>query len=165
MNHFTRVVLFVLVMLIGSCTTSEQSKIGYIERVDPALDNIISPYATLEILAEGFEWSEGPVWIESEKMLLFSDVPKNTVYKWTEEKGQGVYLTPSGFTGKETKSKEPGSNGLLLDDEGNLILCQHGDRRIALMNSAITDPKHEFISVADRFNEKRFKNYVHFGRV
>ena len=63
-------------------------------------------------------------------MLLFSDVPMNTIYKWTEEKGAEVYLKPSGYTGHTQKCKEPGSNGLTLDNEGNLVLCQHGDRQM-----------------------------------
>ena len=52
-----------------------------------------------EIIAEGFEWSEGPLWVEKHNMLLFSDVPMNTIYKWTEAKGKEVYLKPSGYTG------------------------------------------------------------------
>ena len=59
---------------------------GTIERMDASLDNIISAGAQPEIIADGFEWSEGPLWIEQHNMLLFSDVPTNTVYKWTEEK-------------------------------------------------------------------------------
>ena len=62
--------------------------IGTIERFDAALDNIISANAKPEIIAEGFEWSEGPLWVEKQSMLLFSDVPMNTIYKWTEAKGK-----------------------------------------------------------------------------
>lgn len=72
--------------------------VGNIEKTDPSLDAIVSHAAKAEIIAEGFEWSEGPIWIEKYKMLLFSDVPTNTVYKWTEEKGKEVYLHPSGYT-------------------------------------------------------------------
>ncbi len=71
---------------------------GNIEKTDALLDAVISSSAKAEIIAEGFEWSEGPIWIEKQKMLLFSDVPTNTVYKWTEEKGKEIYLTPSGYT-------------------------------------------------------------------
>lgn len=132
---------------------------GSIERLDPTMDEIISTGATVELLAEGYSWSEGPVWVESEKALLFSDVPKNTIYKWTEEKGAEVYLTPSGYTGTETsKSKEPGSNGLTMDAAGNLVLAQHGDRRIAKMNAPLSDPKPNFISVAEKFDGKRFNS-------
>ena len=99
--------------------------IGRIERIDPALDDIISANAKAEIIAEGFDWSEGPLWIEAEKMLLFSDVPQNIIYKWTEKKGKEVYLTPSGYTDSVKRLGEMGSNGLLLGPDGNLVLCQH----------------------------------------
>jgi gluconolactonase len=114
---------------------------------------------TVEILAEGYKWSEGPVWVASQKMLLFSDVPMNTIYKWTPEKGAEVYLTPSGYTGSEpSKSREPGSNGLALDNDGNLILCQHGDRRIARMDAPLSKPAPAFITIADRYEGKRFSS-------
>jgi gluconolactonase len=80
------------------------------------------------------------------------------VHKWTAEKGVEVYLTPSGFTGDSTESKEPGSNGLTLDDEGNLVLCQHGDRRLAVMNADIASPKADFTTIADTYQGKKFSS-------
>jgi len=155
-----RPLLFIITVsgLLYGCTSPEKKSIGSIERIDPALDQIISSTATIEIIAEGYEWSEGPLWVESHNMLLFSDVPRNTIYKWTEEKGTEVYLTPSGFSGSETKSNEPGSNGLLLDDEGNLVLCQHGDRRLAIMNASLDNPSPDFSSIANEFNGRRFNS-------
>jgi gluconolactonase len=150
-------VMFLLLGTVTACTTTEK-QIGSVERLDPALDAIVSADAKVEILGEGYEWSEGPLWVESQNMLLFSDVPKNIIYKWTQEKGVETYLTPSGFTGEATESKEPGSNGLLFDDEGSLVLCQHGDRRLAVMNASIDAPKADFTTIADRFNGKRFSS-------
>src|SRR5688572_20420661 len=69
-----------------------------VKSLDPAFDKLVSPDAKAEIIAEGFLWSEGPLWIEKHKMLLFSDVRKNVIYKWTQEKGKEVYLDPSGYT-------------------------------------------------------------------
>jgi gluconolactonase len=153
-----------------SCNSNGQMKtIGVLERLDPSLDAIISPGAKAEIIAEGFEWSEGPLWIEKYKMLLFSDVPTNTIYKWTEEKGKEIYLKPSGYTGTEpSKSKEPGSNGLILDNEGRLVLCQHGDRRMARMDAPLNKPAPKFITLADKYEGKRFSSpndavYNHTG--
>ena len=146
------------VLLISACSPPVNKTIGQIEQLDPELNKIVSSQAKIEILADGFDWSEGPLWIESEKMLLFSDVPRNTIFKWTQRKGAEVYLTPSGFTGSEIKSKEPGSNGLLLDAEGNLVLCQHGDRRVALMKSAINQPQPNFVSIANTFEDSRFNS-------
>ncbi|MGK6352282.1 SMP-30/gluconolactonase/LRE family protein [Parapedobacter sp. DT-150] len=132
---------------------------GRIERLDPALDAIIDTNATAEIIAEGFDWSEGPLWVENEQMLLFSDVPANTVYKWTEANGTEVYLNPSGYTGTEpTQSKEPGSNGLLLDSGGSLVLCQHGNRQMAKMDAPLKKPEATFITLADQYDGKRFSS-------
>ncbi|MBX2963665.1 MAG: SMP-30/gluconolactonase/LRE family protein [Cyclobacteriaceae bacterium] len=147
-----------LLLLAIGCKPDEKNTIGSIERLDAALDGIITTNAQIEILAEGFVWSEGPVWVEAENMLLFSDVPKNTVYKWTEASGKQVYLAPSGFTGTKSESKEPGSNGLLLNSNGKLVLCQHGDRRMAVMNATLADPKPEFITLADQYDGKKFNS-------
>lgn len=100
-----------------------------IERLDPALDTLIASNACLEVLADGFIWAEGPVWMG--KYLLFSDVPTNRVYEWEEGKGISVYLEPSGYTGTQPRGGEAGSNGLTRDKQGRLVLCQHGDRRVA----------------------------------
>jgi gluconolactonase len=147
-----------ILFVVTACNKPTENKIGSVERIDPALDAIVSADAQIDILGEGFEWSEGPLWVGSQNMLLFSDVPKNTIYKWTQEKGVEVYLKPSGFTGDSTESKEPGSNGLLFDDEGSLVLCQHGDRRLAVMNSSIDAPKADYTTIADRYQGKRFSS-------
>ena len=142
-----------------ACQANKEIKtIGSMERLDPALDSILSPNSKVEIIAEGYDWSEGPLWVENQKMLLFSDVPKNIVYKWTEEKGAEPYLTPSGYTGEKPRAEELGSNGLLLNDEGNLVLCQHGDRRLAMMDAPLGSPKAEFVTIADKFDGKKFNS-------
>lgn len=154
-----RNLFFLLALLIvAACQQKTEKTIGTFERLDAGFDQVVSKDASMKIIGEGFEWSEGPVWVESQKMLLFSDVPRNTIYKWTEEKGIEVYLTPSGFTGDTTNSPEPGSNGLMLDDEENLILCQCGNRQLAMMNSSIDKPVADFTPIADRFNGKRFNS-------
>jgi len=133
--------------------------IGTIERFDAALDNIISANAKPEIIAEDFEWSEGPLWVEKHNMLLFSDVPMNTIYKWTEANGKEVYLKPSGYTGTEPSlCKEPGSNGLIFDNNGNLVLCQHGNRQMARMDAPLDKPEAKFTTLADKYNGKRFSS-------
>lgn len=131
---------------------------GTIERYDAALDNIISKDAKAEIIAGGFEWSEGTLWVERENMLLFSDVPVNTIYKWTEAKGKEVYLAPSGYTDTARRGGETGSNGLLLDAEENLVLCQHGNRQVAKMDAALNHPAAKFISIASMYKGKRLSS-------
>src|SRR5258708_29397 len=145
-------------LLVISCSSKEKKFVGSIERLDPTLDQLIAPETQAEIIGEGFDWSEGPVWIESEKMLLFSDVPKNVIYKCTEEKGVETFLTPSGYTGSIPRGGEPGSNGLALNPEGQLAICQHGDRRVALLTSSYKDPKPEFKTVADNYQGKKFNS-------
>ncbi|HRO45178.1 SMP-30/gluconolactonase/LRE family protein [Agriterribacter sp.] len=132
--------------------------IGSIQSLDPSLENIIDSTAPVEIIAEGFNWTEGPLWAESEKMLLFSDIPPNKIFKWTEAKGAELYLTPSGYTGTVPRTGEPGSNGLLLNREGKLVLCQHGDRRMAIMDAPLNAPEAAFVSLADNYGGKRFNS-------
>ncbi len=136
----------------------DYKKIGTLERIDPALDEIIQPNAQAEIIAEGLDWSEGPVWVESNKMLLFSDVPRDTIFKWTEEKGKEVYLTPSGYTDPTPRGGEMGSNGLTLDNDGHLILCQCGNRQIARMDAPFDKPAPNYVSLANNYNGKKFNS-------
>jgi len=133
--------------------TSKTPTLGTIERIDPRLDHLVPRDARVERIAEGFDWSEGPVWDRKGRFLLFSDVPLNTVFKWQEGKGVSVFLKPSGYTGSIPRGGEPGSNGLLLDRDGRLILCQHGDRRVARLES---DGK--FTTLADKYMGKRFNS-------
>ena len=155
----TLVVLALGVALLAACTPSGKVRtLGSVERFDPALDAIISADAVPEILGEGYEWSEGPVWVASENMLLFSDIPNNAVMKWTEANGVETWLKPSGFTGENFTGKEPGSNGLLLNSDGQLVLCQHGDRRVVVMDAPLNDPKPVFRTLADRWQGKRLNS-------
>ena len=152
-----RVLLLLFALILASCVTRENKSIGSIEKTEPALDAILSENVAIEIIGEGYTWSEGPVWIEKENMLLFSDVPENIVYKWTEEKGVEPYLTPSGFTGDSTRSRERGSNGLIFHND-SLILCQHGNRQVAKMNASLKDPRPEFVALATTYDGKRFNS-------
>ena len=129
-----------------------------IERLDPALDRLIAPDAKIEVLAQGHDWTEGPLWIKQGRYLLFSDIPKNSIYRWKEGEGERLYLQPAGYTGKEPRGGETGSNGLLLDPQGRLVLCQHGDRRMARMDAPLTDPKPNFTPLAVRHQGKRFNS-------
>src|SRR5918996_1578542 len=149
--------IFVLSLFTTTSCMSQTSykTIGTVERFDSAIDSIISKDAKAEIIAEGFDWSEGPLWVEKHKMLLFSDVPQNTIYKWTEATGKEVYLKPSGYTGSVQRGGEMGSNGLLLDNSGDLVMCQHGDRRMARMDASLDKPEPKFIPLADKYKGKR----------
>src|SRR5215204_5298494 len=129
-----------------------------IERLDAALDRLIASDAKVEVLAQGHDWTEGPLWIKSGGYLLFSDIPKNSIYRWKEGEGEKLYLQPSGYTGKEPRGGETGSNGLILDREGRLVMCQHGDRRMARMEAPLDAPKPQFTPLAVRYQGKRFNS-------
>lgn len=148
--------IIAIIVSIHSCKNNKEKNIGRFERIDPELESIIGPDATVSIIAEGFDWTEGPLWIESQKMLLFSDIPQNSIYKWTAEKGKELYLKPSGYTGAAPRGGETGSNALILNSKGQLVLCQHGDRRMAVMNAPVEAPKADFTTITDNYNGKKF---------
>lgn len=153
--------LFAIICIatLAGCSVKQPNKtIGNVEKIDPSLDAIILPGAKAEIIAEGFDWSEGPLWVDSQQMLLFSDVPTNTVYKWTEEKGMELYLQPSGYTDSAKRGGEMGSNGLTLDNDGHLVLCQHGNRQMARMDASLDKPAAKFIPIAGKYDGKRFSS-------
>jgi gluconolactonase len=125
-----------------------------IERLDPALDGILAPGTPVETLCTGFDWAEGPVWDEKEKRLLFSDVPRNSIYQWKEgDTEASVFMHPSGFTGVAKYGREPGSNGLAMDAKGVLYFCEHGDRRVSYLT-----PGGGKRTLADHFEGKRFNS-------
>jgi len=126
---------------------------GRIERLDPGLDELIAPGARIEKLAEGFDWSEGPIWIKEGGYLLFSDVPQNVIYRWKPGQGISEFLKPSGYTGSIPRGGEPGSNGLTVDSQGRLTLCEHGDRRVARLERG-----GKKTTLADRYNGKRLNS-------
>ncbi|MEL7338786.1 MAG: SMP-30/gluconolactonase/LRE family protein, partial [Planctomycetota bacterium] len=100
-------------------------------------DSMVRSDANIEVLADGFTWTEGPVWrgTNDEGHLLFSDIPRNTIFKWDPNYGVSVFLTPSGYTGNTYYGLEPGSNGLTLNRKGQLLACEHGDRRVSVLTT------------------------------
>jgi len=147
-----------LILLLASCNTPDYPTTGSIDRLSSELDRIIAPGTLPEILAEGFEWSEGPLWLPEQQKVIFSDIPNNSIFEWSESGGLKLYLKPSGYTDTTPRGGESGSNGLLLDENGQLILCQHGDRRMARMNAPIDAPLASFESIADGWKGKRFNS-------
>lgn len=131
----------------------QSGTLGSIERLDARLDELLTPNARIEILAEGFDWSEGPIWMTRGESLLFSDVPRNVIWKWREADGLSVFLKPSGDSNGTGQPGEQGSNGLTVDNDGRLILCQHGDRQVArLSHRGRIDP------LATNFQGKRLNS-------
>ena len=146
-----------LLILVG-CSNTEYPTTGSVQVIDPKLDRIIAPGTLPEILAEGFEWSEGPLWLPKQGKVIFSDIPNNSIFEWSEQEGLKLYLKPSGYTDTIARGGETGSNGLLLDQEGKLVLCQHGDRRMARMTAPVNAPAAEFEILAGTWDGKRFNS-------
>ena len=114
----------------------------------------IRPGARAETLASGFRWAEGPVWDARARSLYFSDVVANTLYRWREGEGAEPFLSPSGYSGSTPfTGREPGSNGLALDRDGRLILCEHGDRRVTRL-----EPDGRRTVLIDRYQGKRLNS-------
>ena len=132
--------------------------IGSIDRFADGIDALIPEDAVIEVLASGLDWSEGPVWVADESArtggyVLFSDIPHNVVLKWQEFEGLSTFMNPSGYIGVADYGREPGSNGLALDAQGRLVLCEHGDRRISLLTE-----NGGKVTLADRWEGKRFNS-------
>jgi gluconolactonase len=146
-------VLFAFGLPAASWAT-EAPALGKIERLDPAFDQLVEPGAVIELLADKkFMWSEGPVWDGTQRRVLFSDIPRNTIWEWSEAGGLKKFLEPSGYTGATPfTGREPGSNGLTFNKAGELVLCQHGDRRVAKLSGG------KFVTLADKYQGKRLNS-------
>ena len=99
------------------------------------------PDQTIAAIAEGFQFTEGPVW-HPDGYLLFSDIPANTIYRYTPGGNPEPYLTPSG-----------NSNGLTFDSQGRLLACEHGGRRVSRMGA-----DGDMATLADSFDGKRLNS-------
>lgn len=142
-----------------SCKTQQESGTftGSIEILDNRALVLLDPEAKPEIISSGYAWTEGPLWLENEQALLFSDIPNNSVFRYQHGETT-LYLKPSGYTGEQARGGEVGSNALLLDPAGNLILLQHGDRRIARMESQIDQPTTTYTTLAGTYENRRLNS-------
>ncbi len=131
---------------------------GEIVAYEESLWSIISEASVIEVIAKGHDWTEGPLWLPEQEMLLYTDIPRNAIYSWKEGEEAELYLKPSGFMGEKFEGSEPGANGLLLNREGELVLCQHGERQIALMQSSVSEPAANYKTLASAYKGKRFNS-------
>ena len=150
--------LFLLAQFFSGLAQDTKPGTGTIEFVSKELSRLVSKDAKVEIIAEGFQFTEGPLWLDKEKILLLSDVPGNTIYKWTEANGKEVYVRPGGYTDTAKRGGFMGPNGLTLSQDGKLLVCQHGDRRIAMMDAPLNAPQSKFITVAGTYDGKRLNS-------
>jgi len=153
-RHLAARMLASLLFAMTAMNTHADPRPG-IDRYDPAINAIVPHVTKIETLAEGFIWSEGPVWISSGDYLLFTDVPGNTMYRWSPTDGLSVFLKPSGYAGSETGIfREPGANGLFPDREGSILMADHGNRQIARFEIATKQKT----PLATHFEGKRFNS-------
>lgn len=122
---------FVLLVL-PAAATAEYPVVGGVDRYSGELDRLLAPDARVERLTDDrFRWSEGPVWIPGEEYLLFSDVPKNTIWRWSAQDGLEMFLRPSAFgDAGEENTEGPGTNGLILLRDGRVLAADHGSRSL-----------------------------------
>lgn len=144
-------VINLIILFLSFFQINQEKNLGSIERISSDINKLIDLDSKIEILAEGFDWSEGPVWSKKLNSILFSDVPNNVIYKWNEKEGLSVFSKPIGYSGKIPNLKKAGTNGLTIDSEGNLIICMHGDRMIAKMENLNTK---KLSSIISSYNNK-----------
>jgi len=123
-----------------------------IERLAPEFDALVPADAQIEKCAEGFDWSEGPVWFKD--AIVFSDVPQNVIYRWKPGMTAAEeFMKPSGMLTPSAGFREQGSNGLAVDAQGRLMICQHGERRVARVEANGSQQ-----ALVDRFEGNRFNS-------
>lgn len=159
--------MFVVAISFYSCNKNKKKDLSIknpisskfaLEILDDEALKIIDKNVSIQIEASGFTWTEGPLWVEDGNYFIFSDIPENKIYKLNSKKETSTYLMPSGYTNEKRLEKEPGSNGLLLSEKGELILMQQGDRRIAKMNSSLNNPKPNYTTLVDSYQGKKLNS-------
>ena len=140
--------------LLSAAAPARAASAGKVERLDPRLDALLPADTRVEVVTAGLGFAEGPLWDPRTSTLLFSDVPRNTVFQWSPRGGTTTVLRPSGLTsGEPFVGNRPGSNGLTFDKEGRLILCQHGDRAVARREN-----DGQLVVLAYRYQDKRLNS-------
>jgi gluconolactonase len=138
-----------------SPSLAAEPRFGRIDRYDPSLDAIVPSDWKIEKLAEGFGWAEGPAWISAGSYLLFTDVPGNTIHKWTERTGLETFLKPSGLENPDPKlTREAGINGIFPEREGSVLAADSGSRMVVRLDLA----SKKKTPLATQFKGKRFSS-------
>lgn len=155
---YRKLALLAATALMFTNVAAQQQQEPYVEILDPRALELIDANATIKTHGTGYSWSEGPVWVKDGDFLLFSDVPENIIYKYSETEGVTEYLKPSGATGLSASDSDQGGNGLLINAKGELVIMQHGDRRVAIMDAPLDKPEAKFVSLAATYEGNRFNS-------
>ncbi|NJB80956.1 SMP-30/gluconolactonase/LRE family protein [Xanthomonas arboricola] len=149
-----------LLAILAACTRKEVppprfAAIGHMQSFDRSFSDVVAGDARIEKLSEGFTWSEGPAWVRNGGYLLFTDVPENKLYRWSEDAGLSVLLSPSGYSGPEQATlREAGANGLYAEPGGIVLLADSGTRIVARLDPATRKKT----PLATRFEGHRFNS-------
>ncbi len=159
MRNMTGVTILLAALATSACAGTgvapEKIENAKIERWDPAMDAIVPKDWKMEKLAEGFGWAEGPIWVKSGGYLLFTDVPGNKMWKWSEKGGLEKFLDPSGATDPDPNVwREAGANGLAILDAKTILLADTGSRAVQKLDLS-TKTK---TPVATQFEGKKFSS-------
>jgi gluconolactonase len=135
MKRFSIVFILYVLMLTSSRLPCHAQNTGSVERLDAALDAIVPAGTGIDKIAGSLKFTEGPVWVHL-GYLLFSDIPAAVIEKWTASGKVSAYLGPGEFVGKSPAiAGVAGTNGLTLDKQGRLVICDQGNRRIVRVES------------------------------
>ena len=159
-NNWILPVAFIIFIIFWKFNSDEQPTPNpKIEIYNSSIESIIDVSSEIEVLADSISLPEGPVWDSNSKSLLFVDVMGNKLYKWNETDGTSEYISPSGNTGYAPNVDFGllGANGLVINSDGDIVVCQHGDRRVALIENAPSSNPN-FVTVVDNFEGKRFNS-------
>lgn len=153
----TKIMLCVLLQLIIAAALVWPQGAPSIERLDPALNQLVPVNAKIERIATGFKWTEGPVWIARAGFLLFAEIPSNSIRKWTPGRGVTIFMQPSGYLGKTPyPGPESGSNGMTLDPEGRLTVAGHARRNVWRLETL--SPHGQITVLADKYQGKQLNS-------
>ena len=159
-NNWVLPVAFIIFIIFWKFISDEQPVPNpKIEIYNSSIESVIDVSSEIEVLADSISLPEGPVWDSNSKSLLFVDVMGNKLYQWNETEGVSEYISPSGNTGYAPNVDFGllGANGLVINSDGDIVVCQHGDRRVALIENAPSSNPN-FVTVVDNFEGKRFNS-------
>lgn len=142
----------------GTNTAPKLASMGHIEIIDDEAKEFLDDSSTISLLADGFMWTEGPLWLHESKTLIFSDIPNNKIHQYSDKDGLSLYLDKAGATGLVDGDNSQGSNGMFLNKSGQLVLLHQGDRRVALMDAPLSKPASKFITLAGDYNGLRLNS-------
>lgn len=160
MPSFRFALATMLTVVLAACAAAGASRqsfptLGRLTVFDDSFHDVVAPDARIEKIAEGFTWAEGPAWVREGNYLLFTDVPENTLYRWSERDGISVFLKPSGLAGPDPGTlREAGANGLYAEPAGTVVLADSGTRVVARL-----DPKTKLkTTLAATYQGKKFNS-------